>query len=172
MSRRRTALALGALAAAALLAGGAPWLLPAPQRAPEAAQPSPPPPWSERAAPEAQASPLEAQWGIRLLGVRRVAAGYALDLRFRVDDPGRAAPLLERRATRRPQLLVEKSGALLEVPWSEKVGTLRQSVRTADQVAAGRHYFVLFANPGRHVEPGDRVTVVIGAFRAEHVPVL
>lgn len=174
MRRRLPGRMLGALTATLLLAGSAAFLLWAREPPPpihEVPPPSPPP-WNDRPADDAAPSPLEAQWGIRLLGVRRVAAGYGLDLRFRVVDPGRAAPLLQRKVTRRPQLLVEKSGAVLEVPWSEKVGTMRQSVRTANQVKAGRHYFVLFANPGRHVEPGDQVTVVIGAFRAEHVPVL
>jgi hypothetical protein len=30
-----------------------------------------------------------------------------------------------------------------------------------------RTYFALFANPGRQIEAGDKVTVVIGDFRAE-----
>ncbi|RIK99974.1 MAG: hypothetical protein DCC71_19550 [Proteobacteria bacterium] len=129
-----------------------------------------PPPWSD--GPAGERSALEAEFGIRLLGIRRVAAGYALDLRFRVVDPERAAPVLQRKHTPDPHLVVEKSGAELRVPRTEKVGTLRQSVRTPEQIKPGRHYFVLFANPGRHVEPGDAVTVVIGAFRLEHVTVL
>jgi hypothetical protein len=38
-------------------------------------------------------------------------------------------------------------------------------------VKQGRIYGALFANPGRFVHAGDRVTVVMGEFRAEHLVV-
>jgi hypothetical protein len=117
-------------------------------------------------------SALEREWGIRLLGIRRVAAGYGLDFRYQVLDPEKAAPILQRKYSRDPHLIVEKSGAVLRVPFSHKVGTMRQSVRVASQIKRGKRYFVLFANPARHVQPGDEVTIVIGSFRAEHVTVM
>ena len=109
------------------------------------------------------------QWGIELLGVRWSAAGYMLDFRYRVVDPEKAAPILLRSV--QPYIVVEKSGVKLAVPFSEKVGSLRQSVRTANQVKKNRIYFSMFANPGRHVKVGDKVTVVIGEFNVKHLAV-
>jgi hypothetical protein len=126
----------------------------------------------EATAEEAPLSELEREWGIRLLGIRRVAGGYGLDFRYQVLDPVKAAPILQRKQSRDPHLVVEKSGATLRVPFSHKVGTMRQSVRVESQIKKGNRYFVLFANPSRHVEPGDQVTIVIGGFRAEHVTVM
>jgi hypothetical protein len=116
-------------------------------------------------------SKLEREWGVKLLGIRPTAAGYALDLRYEVLDPEKATPILQRKYSRNPHVVVEKSGAVLRVPFSAKVGSLRQSVRTANQIKPGKRYFMVFANPGKHVQSGDQVTIVIGKFRAEHVVV-
>ncbi len=120
---------------------------------------------------ESAAASMAERWGVELLGVRRTAADYALHFRYRVLDPEKAAPILQRKQSRNPHLIVEKSGAILRVPFSEKVGTMRQSVRTVNQIKTGRTYYALFANPGRHVEAGDLVTVVIGDFEAPHIVV-
>jgi hypothetical protein len=114
---------------------------------------------------------IEERWGIRPLGVRMTAAGYALDFRYRVLDAEKAAPVLVRKYSRDPKLIVERSGAVLHVPFSEKVGTMRQSVRSENMVKEDKNYFVLFANPGRYVKPGDLVTIQIGEYRQEHVAV-
>jgi hypothetical protein len=118
---------------------------------------------------EKELTPLEKQWGIKLYGVRWTAAGYMLEMKFRVLDPEKAFPLLKRDAKR--YLLVEKSGAMLEVPFTQKLGSLKSSVRTANMVQADRNYIALFANPGKHVAQGDKVTLVIGSFMAEHLHV-
>lgn len=116
-------------------------------------------------------TPLEQQWGIKLLGIRLTAAGYALDFRYKVLDPRKAAPLVQRRFSPVPYVIVERTGAKLGVPFTEKAGSLRSSVTTADQIRRGRNYTALFANPGRHARIGDRVTVAFGGFRAEHLVV-
>ena len=116
-------------------------------------------------------TPLEREWGIKLLGLNVTAAGYSLDLRYHVLEPRKAAPLLNRAFNFTPYVVVEKSGARLGVPFTEKAGSLRSSVSTTSQIQAGRTYSVLFANPGSHVSAGDRVTVVIGDFVAENVVV-
>jgi hypothetical protein len=125
----------------------------------------------EAANTSSQLDGLEDEWGIKLIGIRQSAAGYMLDFRYQVLDPTKAAPILQRKFSPTPYLLVEKSGAKLAVPWSEKVGSMRQSVRTANQIKANKRYFMLFANPGRHVKVGDKVTLVIGDFVAQHVSV-
>lgn len=107
------------------------------------------------------------RWGVRVLGVRTTADGYMLDFRYRVVDAEKAAPLLDRRI--KAQLVVEKSDARMTVPVSSKVGALRQTTRS---VKAERNYFVMFANPARHVQPGDRVQVVIGDFSSGSLVVM
>ncbi len=116
----------------------------------------------EPATPPQTAQPEE-KWGVKLLGLRETASGYMLDLRFRVLDAQKAAPLLSRKIDRR--VIVEKSGAILRVPSTEKLGQLRSAVSTPDMVKTDRVYAALFANPGRHVRPGDKVTLVLGDFR-------
>ena len=56
----------------------------------------------------------------------------------------------------------------MNVPNTPKIGPLRQ---TATQMEAGKVYFMLFANSGRLVKAGSRVTVAIGDFRAENLTV-
>lgn len=114
-------------------------------------------------------TPLEKEWGIRLLGIRTTAAGYALDFRYQVLDPQKAAPLLQRQYNANPYLVVERSGARLGVPFTDKAGSLRSSVSSAGQIRQGRNYGALFANPGKHVKPGDKVTIVFADFKAEHL---
>jgi hypothetical protein len=157
-----TAPRLASAAAAALLLAGCAWL--SGDGAPAASS-------GGREVASGEQSQLEDEWGIRLLGIRPSAAGYVLDLRYEVLDPEKATPILQRKYSRNPHVIVEKSGAVLRVPFSAKVGSLRQSVRTANQIKPGKRYFVVFANPGKHVESGDQVTIVIGKFRAEHVVV-
>jgi hypothetical protein len=112
---------------------------------------------------------LEKEWGIKVLGIRTTAAGYALDFRYKVLDPHKAAPLLQRQYGANPYVLVERSGAKLGVPFTDKAGSLRSSVTSVGQIRQGRNYGALFANPGRHVKAGDRITVVFGDFKVEHL---
>jgi hypothetical protein len=49
----------------------------------------------------------------------------------------------------------------------EKVGELRQTATPE----LGREYWMVFANRGKLVKPGQRVDVMIGPFRAEGLTV-
>jgi hypothetical protein len=89
-----------------------------------------------------------------------------LDFRYRVLDPEKAAPLFDRAV--KPYLIDEATGSTLLVPAPPKVGPLRQTTRAP---TAGRIYFMMFANPGKFIQAGQKVTVVIGEFRAEHLTV-
>jgi len=106
---------------------------------------------------------LEARWGVRLEGIRSSANGYVLDFRYRIVDPVKAQPLVDRRVT--PHVTDEASGMRLSVPTFPTIGPLRQTTRDG-MPEEGRIYFVLFANPGRLVQQGQRVTVEIGEFKA------
>jgi len=108
---------------------------------------------------------LEEQWGVQVVGIRMSAAGQMLDFRYRVVDPVKAAPLFVRKT--KPYLIDLKSGASLVVPVPAKTGPLRSS----NTPLAGRTYFMFFGNAGKLVQPGNRVTVVVGDFRAENLTV-
>jgi len=120
---------------------------------------------AEQAASQ-QKPQLEEQWGVEIQGVRLTAADYMLDFRYRVLDADKAAPILDRRI--KPHVIVERTGAKLQVPISSKLGPLRQT-QTHPQDA--RNYYAFFANPGRHVQRGDLLTVVVGDFTVEHLAV-
>ncbi len=114
-------------------------------------------------------TPLEKQWGVKLYGIRWTAGGYMLEMKFRVLEPDKAFPLLKRQTQR--YVIVKKSGAVLEVPFTQKLGSLKSSVRASNMVKPDHNYIALFANPGKHVAPGDKVTLVIGNFMAEDLTV-
>jgi hypothetical protein len=112
-------------------------------------------------------SEIEGQLGIEIVGLRRSSAGYMLDFRYRVLDPVKAAPLLDRKLS--PYLLDEATGARLGVPDAPKVGQLRPTSR--NKVIPGRNYFILFANPGRYLQTGSKVSLVAGNTRISHLTV-
>lgn len=114
-----------------------------------------------RQAAQAEAlSAAEANFGIKVVRLSPAAAGYMLDLRYRVLDPVKAKPLLDQKV--RPHLLIGEH-TRLEVPQTPTVGTLKQSTMTPK---AGQTYFAMIANPGKRVQPGDDVTLVMGDFAA------
>lgn len=123
-------------------------------------------PAQKAATTDAQRSTLDREWGIQILGISLTAANYMLDFRYRVLEPEKAGPIVDR--TIKPHLIVENTGDKLQVPVSYKVGPMRASAKFAK---ADRNYFVFFANPGQVVKAGDKVTVVVGDFRAEHLTV-
>lgn len=107
---------------------------------------------------------LEEKWGVEVVAIRQSAGGRMLDFRYRVTDPEKAKPLLDRSA--KAYLIDRETGVKLDVPNAPKIGSLRQSAR---QPIAGRVYFVLFSNQNRMVRRGSRVNVVIGDFRADNL---
>jgi hypothetical protein len=108
---------------------------------------------------------LEETWGIEILGIRSTAANYMLDFRYRVLDAEKAKPLFRRKA--RPQVIDQTSGAKVGVFSSPKTGPMRSS----DTPQVDRNYFIMFANPGRYIEVGSKVTVVIDDFKVENMTV-
>ena len=102
---------------------------------------------------------------IAIDAVRMTAAGKFIDLRYRVVDAERAAQQLGPKV--RPQLIDERTGSVMAVPTTAKLGSLRQ---TQGAQKTGRTYFILFANNGS-VGPGSKVTVEIGPMKFEHLSV-
>jgi hypothetical protein len=114
---------------------------------------------------ERQALSLRRLWGIDEVHVRSTASGSVVRFSYRVVDAEKAKIVNDKRVE--PYLLVKKSGARLEVPATEKIGKLRQTPPPED----GREYWMVFANTGRTLVPGDHVEIVIGTFRADELVV-
>ena len=106
---------------------------------------------------------MKRQWGVQVVNIRRVAAGYLLVFRYAVSDETKAAHLFERKL--KPKLIHEETGAEFIVPAPQKTGPLRNS----NMPQAGRIYWMAFANPGQFISPGDKVTIEIGDFTAKHL---
>ncbi len=111
---------------------------------------------------------LAEQWGVDGLSIKRTAAGYMLDFRFRVLDAEKALPLFDHRI--KPYVVTERTQIKLPVPMAAKVGAFRPTNR-GKNIKADKTYYMLFANPDGYVRPGQKVSVVIGDFRAEHMTV-
>jgi hypothetical protein len=107
-------------------------------------------------------------WGVELLGMRLTSAGYMLDFRFRVLDADKALPLFDHRI--KPHIVAERSNIKLPVPMAAKVGAFRPTNR-GKNIKADKTYYMIFGNPDRHVKVGEKVTVVIGDFKVEHLKV-
>lgn len=116
--------------------------------------------------PQAKTENPEEKFGIKVVSLRLTANSTLLDFRYRVLDPDKAGELLKR--SNKPYLIDQESGAKFAVPNMPKIGHLRQS---AVKPAADRNYFVLFANPGKFITSGKKVTVVIGGFKMEDLVV-
>jgi hypothetical protein len=100
-------------------------------------------------------------WGVDSLRVKAVESGEIIRFTYRVLDASKARTLNDKKAE--PSLIDPQAGVKLEVPSLEQVGQLRQS----STPEAGKSYWMAFSNSGRVVKRGDRVTVVIGQFRAD-----
>ena len=106
------------------------------------------------------------EWGVEIEGIRLSAGGYMLDFRYRVVHQDKAAPLFQRNI--KPYLIHHASGAKLLMAGSPKTGPLR----TSDPPKKGRTYCIIFANPGRRVKAGERVTLIIGEFQTGKIVVM
>ena len=104
--------------------------------------------------------------GVNIHGLVLSSAGYMIDLRYRVVDAEKAAPLMDKKI--KPYLLVQATGARLDIPDTPKVGMLRQLPRN-DSVKQDRDYFIMFTNAGHRLTLGDRVDMVVGQTRIENL---
>jgi len=121
------------------------------------------------AAPAGEPSKLiKERWGVEPSGVRLVADGYLLEFRFRVLDADKAAGLVN--AGYSAYLIDQASGAKLLPPAQPRMGRSRPSARVV-KPRADRTYYVLFANPGRSIQPGRKVTVVVADLTARDLVV-
>ncbi len=105
---------------------------------------------------------VEATYGIRVEGLRLSAAGSMLDFRYRVLDPEKASPMLNGKI--QPYLMDDLRGAKLGVPDTPKLGRIRQTSRN-NKILTDRTYFVMFGNPGKAVQSGDKLTLLLGSVK-------
>ncbi len=108
------------------------------------------------------------QWGVEVIGINLTSAGYMLDFRFRVLDAEKALPLFDHRI--KPYVLTERAKIKLPVPMAPKVGAFRPTNR-GKNIKADKTYYMVFANPDSYLNKGEKVSVVIGDFRAENLTV-
>jgi hypothetical protein len=99
-------------------------------------------------------------WGIDNLQLEPTASGGLIRFSYRVVDAQKAETLNDKKKD--PYLRVEKTGTKLPLQTAERVGQLRQ-VATPQN---GRTYWMMFGNSAHLVQPGDRVDIEIGTFRA------
>lgn len=118
--------------------------------------------------PAAPNEMLAERWGVEVIGISQTAGGFMLDFRFRVVDEKKALPLFDHRI--KPYITAERSGINLPVPVGAKTGAMRPTNR-GKNIKADKTYYMVFANPDMHLKPGDKVSVVIGDFRVEHLTV-
>jgi hypothetical protein len=104
-------------------------------------------------------------WGVDSFRVKWAESGELVRFSWRVVDPDKAAVLNDKKAE--PTLIDPQAGVSLVVPAVSNVGKMRQ----ASTPEAGKSYWMAFSNVGRRVKRGDRVSVVIGKFRAEGLAV-
>jgi len=108
---------------------------------------------------------VEERWGVQPKSIRLTGADHFVDFRYRVTDVGKAAPVVNRN--NKAFLLDQESGKVYQVPVT-KIGPMRA---TSQEAKEDREYFVLFSNVNGEIKRGDRVTVVIGDFKAENLVV-
>jgi hypothetical protein len=99
--------------------------------------------------------------GVRVIRVAASGGGGLLDLRFQVVDPDRAGAVHDKRTP--PALVDERTGGVIASPF---MGHSHDG-----RLKAGVTYYLVFENPGNFVRRGDRVSVVLGPARLQHVRV-
>jgi hypothetical protein len=99
--------------------------------------------------------------GVRIVRVSTTGAGGLVDLRYQVVDPQKAGGLHD--ADKPPALVDERTGTVL--------GQLLMGHQPHSTPKAGVMYPLIFNNVGDTVQPGGRVSVVLGGVRVAHVEV-
>jgi hypothetical protein len=151
-----------AAGACAQSASGSPTAPAAPGSATDAAKATAPPvarPWAAHGVPHSHRGEMwyAARYGVDHLQIRSISSGASLEFRYRVLNPDKAQILGDKNA--KPYITDWKTGNRLTVPTMEKIGQLRQQVTRLEE---GREYWMVFANPGKLVKPGDKIDVTVG----------
>jgi len=95
--------------------------------------------------------------GILVERVSLSAGGIMVDVRYRILDLEKAQNVLNRSSS--PQMIDQKTKAILTVPNTPKVGKLRQLPKTDEPT---RIYWMFFRNTGGVARIGSKLTLNIG----------
>jgi len=106
---------------------------------------------------------VEAAFGIRVEKVKLAAGGYFLDFRYRVLDQAKASDLLHPGDD--SYLMPEKAAVRLEAIQVPSAASSKLEDRDTGVAVA------FFDNPGQLIKRGDRVTLVLGRFKASGLTV-
>jgi len=124
---------------------------------------------SDRGHQAAKSGRMVDSLGIIVSNLRLSSAGYMLDFRYRVVDADKAALLMDAKI--KPYMLVESSGARLDIPNTPKLGLLRQRPRNNAVMKKDHEYFIMFSNLGRRLQSGDKVSVMVGETLIENLSI-
>lgn len=128
---------------------------------------------------------LEEPWGIQVSSIRLTKADAAVDLRYKVVAPEKAALLAADKTT--AYLIDQASGAKIQMLASPQEGAWPTNTRArtaarmmhqagefpppANRLAAGKTYSLLLPNPGGMVKSGSKVALVVGNCRTDALTV-
>lgn len=108
------------------------------------------------------------RFGIEITSIRRSAADSILDVRYKIADEEKAAFMMDR--TKDAFLLDQKSGKVVAVPNTSRIGPLRTTMRFG-KPTAGRTYYILFGNPEQMIGQGNKVTLIVGDMKVRDLVV-
>lgn len=97
---------------------------------------------------------------LEVLSTQLTADGGFVDVRYMVRDNQAAKDASEGEC----YIIVESTGRKLTVPSMGRIGALKQNIS-----ANGRVLFTLFGNSPPRLEPGEKVTFVLGKLKKEHI---
>jgi hypothetical protein len=112
--------------------------------------------------PAVSAAGLAQRSGVRVVRVAATGGGGLLDVRYEIVNPEAAGALHDQKTP--PALVDERSGLV--------IGQLLMGHMHKARPKAGITNYLIFMNPGDAVRRGDRVSVVLGPARLEHVRVV
>jgi hypothetical protein len=103
---------------------------------------------------------IEDRWGIRVTQVAATADGGLVDLRYEITDPDKAIFLWD-DLNNVPRLITG----------DEKIEIAVNSLPHEHDLEFGQTYFIIYRNVANAVEPGERVTLMVGDLSVEHFAV-
>jgi hypothetical protein len=112
--------------------------------------------------PAVSAAEMAERSGVRVVRVTTTGAGGLIDVRYEIVNPDAASALHDQKTP--PAVVDERSGLV--------IGQLLMGHMHKGQPKAGITNYLVFMNPGDGIRRGDRVSVVLGPARLEHVRVL
>ena len=100
---------------------------------------------------------LENEWGIEISSMRLTMGNSAVDMRYRVIDPEKAAKLGDGKTV--AYIVDRDTGRKLIMPTPPKEGAFPP---TSNKLIAGRTYASIVSNQGGTLKSGSQVTVLVG----------